>query len=71
MGDVNADGKVNGSDAGLLSRYTSGWSGYEAKIKNMAAADVNGDGRVNGADAGLLARYTSGWKGYDKYIVNK
>ena len=71
VGDVNADGKVNGSDAGLLSRYTSGWSGYEAKIKNMAAADVNGDGRVNGADAGLLARYTSGWKGYDKYIVNK
>jgi hypothetical protein len=24
--DINGDGKVNGADAGLLSRYTSGWS---------------------------------------------
>ena len=68
IGDVNNDGVVNGADAGLLSRYTSGWKGYESKIKNMAAADINGDGNVNGADSGILARYTSGWKQYDKYF---
>ena len=55
-GDVNNDGKVNGSDAGLLSRYASGWKGYETKIKNLLAADINRDGKVNGDDAGLLAR---------------
>lgn len=69
VGDVNGDGKVNGADAGLLSRYTSGWKGYESKIKNMDAADINGDGKVNGADSGILARYTSGWKQYAKYFA--
>ncbi|MEE0873310.1 MAG: alpha-amylase family glycosyl hydrolase [Ruminococcus sp.] len=68
IGDVNDDGKVNGADAGLLSRLTSGWDGYEEKIKNMDAADINGDGKVNGADSGILSRYTSGWDNYDKYF---
>ena len=68
IGDVNGDGKVNGADAGLLSRYTSGWDGYEVKIKDMKAADINGDGKVNGADAGLLSRYTSGWDSVKKYF---
>lgn len=67
-GDVNSDGKVNGSDAGLLSRYASGWKGYETKIKNLLAADINRDGKVNGADAGLLARYASGWTQYTRFI---
>lgn len=67
-GDVNSDGKVNGSDAGLLSRYASGWKGYETKIKNLLAADINRDGKVNGADAGLLARYASGWTQYARFI---
>ena len=68
IGDVNADGKVNGSDAGLLSRYTSGWDGYESKIKSMDAADINRDGKVNGQDAAILARHTSGWDGYERYF---
>ena len=68
IGDVNADGQVNGADAGLLSRYTSGWKGYDQKIKNMKAADVNQDGNVNGADAGILSRHVSGWTQYDKYF---
>lgn len=68
-GDVNNDGSVNGADAGLLSRYVSGWKGYEDKIQNKDAADLNRDGTVNGADAGLLSRYASGWNGYDKYII--
>jgi endoglucanase len=68
-GDLNGDGKVNGADAGILSRYTSGWKGYADKIKNMDAADINGDGKVNGADAGLLSRYTSGWSSVKKYFT--
>ena len=68
IGDVNGDGNVNGADAGLLSRYTSGWDGYASKIKDMKAADINGDGKVNGADSGILSRYTSGWDGYNKYF---
>ena len=67
-GDVNRDGKINGLDAGLLTRYTSGWDGYITKIKSMEAADINGDGMVNGADAGLLARYTSGWNSLERYF---
>ena len=69
VGDVNADGKVNGADSGILSRYTAGWDGYADKIKDMNAADINRDGKVNGADSGLLSRYTAGWTGYDKYII--
>ena len=69
VGDVNGDDVVNGADAGILNRYTSGWKGYESKIKSMTAADINGDGNINGADAGILARYTSGWKQYDKFFV--
>ncbi|MEE0958085.1 MAG: cohesin domain-containing protein [Ruminococcus sp.] len=68
IGDINNDGKINGADAGVLSRYTSGWKGYADKIKNMAAADINGDGNVNGADAGILSRHVSGWTQYDKYF---
>lgn len=67
-GDVNNDGVVNGADAGILSRYASGWAGYADKIKNWDAADINGDGIVNGADSGILARHTSGWTQYDKYF---
>lgn len=69
VGDVNADGKVNGADAGMLNRYTSGWEGYDSKIKNYDAADINRDGKVNGADAGLLNRYTSGWTTVSKYFI--
>lgn len=68
-GDLNGDGKVNGADAGILSRYTSGWQNYAEKIKDMEAADINGDGKVNGADSGILSRYTSGWESAKKYFI--
>lgn len=67
-GDVNGDGVVNGMDAALLARYTSGWDGYEDKI-NKGAADINGDGNINGQDSAILMRYTSGWDGYDKFFT--
>ncbi len=31
-GDVNGDGVINGKDAALLARYTSGWDGYADKV---------------------------------------
>lgn len=68
-GDINSDGKVNGADAGILSRYASGQKGMEQRIKNWDAADLNRDGKVNGADAGILSRYASGWARYASYII--
>lgn len=67
-GDVNADGKVNGGDSGILSRYYAGWAGYDSRIKSMEAADINRDGKVNGADVGILARKVSGWTDYEIYF---
>ncbi len=68
IGDVNADGKVNRADAGILNRYFAGWQGYEEKIVNRDAADVNRDGKLNRADAGIMNRYFAGWQGYDQYF---
>ncbi len=42
--DLNADGRVDGADLGLL---LGSWGG-------SGAADLNGDGTVNGADLGAL-----------------
>ena len=58
---------INGKDAAVLARYTSGWDGYADKV-NLDAADINGDGKVNGMDSAILMRYTSGWDGYDRYF---
>jgi len=44
--DINRDGRIDGSDLGLLlGAWGSG---------GLPAADVNGDGTVNGSDLGLL-----------------
>ncbi|MED9970170.1 MAG: leucine-rich repeat protein, partial [Ruminococcus sp.] len=66
-GDTDGDGVINGKDAAVLARYTSGWDGYADKV-NLDAADINGDGKVNGMDSAILMRYTSGWDGYDRYF---
>ena len=51
LGDLNADGRVNGTDVQLLqsnlSSYTSGTAGFYA-------ANVNGDRRINGTDVAYL-----------------
>ena len=67
-GDFNGDGKINGADAGMFSRYVSGWYGSGSSVGDLSAMDINGDGKVNGADAGILSRYASGWAGYEKYF---
>ena len=42
--DLNADGRIDGADLGVL---LAGWGG-------SGAADFNGDGKVDGADLGQL-----------------
>ena len=66
-GDMDGDGVINGKDAAVLARYTSGWDGYADKV-NLDAADINGDGKVNGQDSAILMRYTSGWEGYARFF---
>ena len=56
-GDVNADGRVNNKDLGLLQQYLSGW---DVRVDEKAG-DVNNDGRVNNKDLGLFQQYLSGW----------
>ena len=66
IGDVNGDGRINGTDVTLLRRYITG--GYGVSI-NELAADINGDGRINGTDVTLLRRYITG--GYGVVIKPK
>ena len=58
LGDVNGDGKVNGTDTNLIFRHVSGTT--ELTGDQLKAADVNGDGKVNGTDTNLVFRYVSG-----------
>ena len=54
-GDINGDGKVNGTDVTLLATYVKA-RGQGVPIA-PGAGDVNGDGKVNGTDVTLLATY--------------
>ena len=56
-GDVNADGKVNATDAALTYRYVNNKAVLTES--QLAAADVNGDGKVNATDAALIYRYVN------------
>ena len=53
-GDVNEDGKVNGTDLVALTNIILG------KSAQKASADVNGDGKVNGTDYVALANIILG-----------
>ncbi len=57
LGDVNRDGKVNGTDTNLIFRYVCGLEDFTEE--EMKAADVNRDGKVNGTDTNLVFRYVS------------
>lgn len=56
-GDLNADGKINNRDLGLLQQYLNSWD----VTVNVDGADVNGDGNVNNRDLGLLQQYLNNW----------
>ena len=61
-GDVNGDGRFNGTDVTLLRRHITG--GYDVSI-HLNAADVNNDGRINGTDVTLIRRYIAGGYGVE------
>lgn len=53
-GDVNANGKIDASDARLILRFSAGLEKFsQTQQKN---ADVNGDGKVSAADARKVLR---------------
>jgi len=56
-GDVNGDGRVNGTDVFLLRLFLAG---FPVNI-DLAAADVNRDGRVNGTDVMLIRLFLAGF----------
>lgn len=57
-GDVNGDGKVNGTDALWVSQYFVG--ARQLTDAQKTAADVNHDGKINGTDALWIAQYFVG-----------
>lgn len=57
-GDVNADGKINSSDALIILQSNVGLKTLNKDQKT--AADVNGDGKINSADALFVLNYAVG-----------
>ena len=58
-GDVNADGKVDGSDITILARNWQYGVGMANPDATRAMGDLNGDGKVDGSDVTILA---SNWQ---------
>lgn len=58
-GDVNGDGKVNTTDAGLILQYYSEAISEFPGENGLIAADVNGDDKINTTDAGLILQFYS------------
>ena len=62
MGDLNADGVANASDAAkvLIAAAAAGaGGGFGLTDEQMQAADVNNDGTVNASDAALILIYSA------------
>ena len=58
LGDINADGSINGKDSNQLKQIISG-SSMPTETEQLAA-DVKTDGAINGMDANLLAQFLAG-----------
>lgn len=57
-GDLNGDGEIDITDAGLLIQYCNGMR--ELTEEQLAAVDLDGDGEISMDDAALLIRYCNG-----------
>jgi len=58
MGDVNADGSVNTSDAVQILKASANM--LTLNSTSALAADVNHDGNVNTSDAVVILKYAAG-----------
>lgn len=63
-GDVNGDGKVNGTDAMRISRAAAGYGDAFDAITNIIA-DVNNDEKANGTDGMRIRRVAAGYVSLD------
>jgi len=57
-GDVDMDGWVDNTDAGLILKYDAGLSDISAA--DLSAADANEDGAVDNTDASMILKYDAG-----------
>ncbi|SFW97391.1 transglutaminase domain-containing protein [Ruminococcus sp. XPD3002] len=79
LGDLNADGKIDSSDATIvLSSYASVSVGKLSGLNEgqLFAADTDGDGAVSSADATNILSYysyqsTGGNKAFDQYLKTR
>lgn len=60
LGDINADGAVNGKDSNLLSRAVKGLLEYEEDSYEFKAADIDGDEAISAKDSNLIQRIVRG-----------
>ncbi len=65
-GDIDLDGKVTAKDRTYLTRYLSGWEGYELYCNAMLNADLNLDKVVDLDDLSILVKHLANWEGYNK-----
>ncbi|MBQ5592338.1 MAG: hypothetical protein IIU80_05280 [Clostridia bacterium] len=65
LGDVNADGKVNATDA-LIALETAVGS-YKASKSQLKAADIDKDGRITSNDALIMLSISSGKLSIENY----
>ena len=58
LGDINADGSINASDALMVLQYSVSIRTLDSDQRDRA--DVNGDGDINANDALLILQYSVG-----------
>ena len=62
LGDINDDGRIDGSDATLVLRAYGQLNSYGncgMPALQRLAADVNSDGTIDGSDATIILKYFS------------
>ncbi len=60
LGDINADGVVNGKDSNLLARAVMGLLEYKEGSYEFTAADLDFDGSISAKDSNLIQRIVRG-----------
>jgi len=65
FGDVNGDGNINNTDAGIIVNFDNYYIFWDPVIDAafLAAGDVNGDNNINNTDAGIVVNF-------DNYVLN-
>lgn len=62
FGDVDMDGLVGASDAGICENYEMSYEGFET-LYQFIAGDIDGDGMPGAADAGVFENFEMNYEG--------